>query len=83
MSKLGLQFVSGQILKNAELNLMVDAINDNDSNATSAKQLAEKSTRDVNELKQREVNISESEFEELQASGNLDPSKTYYIYEEE
>lgn len=29
----------------------------------------------------KEVDISQEEFDALQESGNLDPSKTYYIYE--
>lgn len=83
MSKLGLQFVSGQILKNAELNLMVDAINDNADVSSQAKQTAENNSRAIEIINNRDVNISESEFERLQESGTLDPSKTYYIYEEE
>jgi hypothetical protein len=82
MSSLGSVFRQGQTLKAEELNLMVSAINDNDNRITSAKQTAENNARAIETINNRDVNISESEFERLQASGELDPNKNYYIYEE-
>lgn len=79
MSKLGLQFVSGQILKNAELNLMVDAINDNADVSASAKKTAEDSYKIANALNQRDIDISQEVFDNIPES-ELDPTKTYYIY---
>ena len=36
---------------------------------------------EIQSIKDSEVDISQSEFDALQESGKLDPSKTYYIYE--
>lgn len=82
MSKLGSVFRQGQTLKAEDLNLMVNAINDNNDKSESAKQISENNTRAIEIINNRDVNISESEFERLQASGELDPNKNYYIYEE-
>ena len=82
MSKLGSVFRQGQTLKAEDLNLMVNAINDNDDKSESAKQISENNARAIDIINNRDVNISESEFERLQASGELDPNKNYYIYEE-
>ena len=82
MSRLGSNFRQGQTLKAEDLNLMVNAINDNADVSQAAKQTAENNTRAIEIIKNRDVNISESEFERLQASGELDPNKNYYIYEE-
>lgn len=82
MSKLGSVFRQGQTLKAEDLNLMVNAINDNAEKSESAKQSADNSARMVEIINNRDVNISEAEFERLQASGGLDMSKNYYIYEE-
>lgn len=83
MSRLGITFGTGETLKADKLNLMVNAINDNDERVTEAAQKAVNAQNEINIIKGSEVNISESEFERLQESGTLDPSKTYYIYEEE
>ena len=82
MSNLGTVFRQGQTLKADDLNLMVNAINDNDKTANAAKQTAENNSRAIDILRNREVDISESEFEALQEAGQLDPNKTYFIYEE-
>lgn len=82
MSKLGSVFRQGQTLKAEDLNLMVNAINDNADKSESAKQISENNARAIEIINNRDVNISESEFERLQASGELDPNKNYYIYEE-
>ncbi len=39
--------------------------------------------REVQGLQQRDVSISESAFAELEDSGEVDPTKVYYIYEDE
>ena len=36
---------------------------------------------EIQSIKDSEVDISQAEFDALQQSGRLDPSKTYYIYE--
>lgn len=82
MSKLGSVFRQGQTLKAEDLNLMVNAINDNADKSESAKQISENNARSIEIINNRDVNISEGEFERLQQSGELDPNKNYYIYEE-
>ena len=82
MSKLGSVFRQGQTLKAEDLNLMVNAINDNAEKSESAKQMSENNARAIDIINNRDVNISESEFERLQESGELDPNKNYYIYDE-
>ena len=81
MSALGTTFRQGQTLKAEDLNLMVEAINNNADVSQQAKQTAENNTRALDILKASAVDISESEFESLQQSGTLDPDKTYYVYE--
>ena len=36
----------------------------------------------IENMRNSEVDISQTEFDALMESGELDPSKTYYIYEE-
>jgi hypothetical protein len=75
MSKLGLNFLSGQTLKAEELNMMVSSINENTERSMSNSNVIET-------LKDKDIDISESDFERLKASGGLDPNKNYYVYEE-
>lgn len=83
MSILGTVFRPGQTLKADDLNLMVGAINDNDKTANAAKQTAENNSRAIDILRNKDEDISESEFEALKKAGHLDKTKTYYIYEDE
>lgn len=80
MSNLGTVFRQGQTLKADDLNLMVEAINDNDKTANAAKQTAENNSRAIDILRNREVDISQKDFDDIPES-ELDPTKTYYIYE--
>lgn len=82
MSKLGSNFRQGQTLKAEDLNLMVNAINDNADVSSQAKQMAENNSRAINIINNRDVDISQAEFDALQEQGQLDPTKHYYIYEE-
>lgn len=82
MSKLGSVFRQGQTLKADDLNLMVNAINDNADVSSQAKQTAENNSRAINIINNRDVDISQAEFDALQEQGLLDPTKHYYIYEE-
>ena len=80
MSNLGTVFRQGQTLKADDLNLMVNAINDNDKTANTAKQTAENNSRAIDIIRNREVDISQKDFDDIPES-ELDPTKTYYIYE--
>lgn len=82
MSAIGTRFITGQTLKADHLNLMVDAINDNNTIAQAAQQQSQTNANEISAIKDKDVDISESEFEALQEAGELDESKTYYIYEE-
>ena len=82
-TKVGTNFRAGQKLKAEELNLLVTAINDNADLLDKTKQSADNNTRSIEIINSREVDISDTEFESLKESGNLDTSKTYYIYEDE
>lgn len=83
MSAIGTRFITGQTLKADHLNLMVEAINDNNTTAQAAKLQSQTNANEISAIKDKDVDISESEFEALQEAGELDESKTYYIYEEE
>lgn len=83
MSKLGSVFRPGQTLKAEDLNLMVNAINDNDDKSESAKQISENNARAIEIINNRERDVTEQEFSDLEKAGLLDPTKTYYIYEEQ
>lgn len=82
MSILGTTFRQGETLKAEKLNLMVNAINDTADELSATSQKATNNANSIALIKERDIDISESEFEALREAGQLDPSKTYYIYEE-
>lgn len=82
MSKLGTTFRQGETLKAEKLNLMVNAINDNADELSATTQQATNNANAIAIINGRDIDISESEFEALREAGELDPTKTYYIYEE-
>lgn len=82
MSILGTTFRQGETLKAEKLNLMVNAINDTADELSATSQKATTNANAIALIKERDIDISESEFEALREAGQLDPSKTYYIYEE-
>lgn len=82
MSILGTTFRQGETLKAEKLNLMVNAINDTADELSTTSQKATNNANSIALIKERDIDISESEFEALREAGQLDPSKTYYIYEE-
>ena len=82
MSILGTTFRHGETLKAEKLNLMVNAINDTADELSATSQKATTNANAIALIKERDIDISESEFEALREAGQLDPSKTYYIYGE-
>lgn len=71
MEKLKLEFSAGQVLKSIWLNMITQKTNE----------LVDEVNNIPQTIKDREVDISQADFDALQASGDLDPTKTYYIYE--
>ena len=84
MKKLNLEFSAGQVMKSLWLYLIskktyeiVDEVNKLPEMSTAITENANA----IQSIKDSEVDISQAEFDALQESGELDPSKTYYIYE--
>ena len=83
MSRLGITFGTGETLKADKLNLMVNAINDNDQRVTEAHQKAVNAINEVAIIKSKEVDIPQGEFDAMMESGTLDITKEYYTFEDE
>lgn len=84
MQKLNLEFSAGQVMKSLWLNLIsqkTDEIVDEVNKLPQMVADTEANALEIQGIKDSEVDISQSEFDALQESGKLDPSKTYYIYE--
>lgn len=84
MDKLNLNFTPAQILKAELMNIIAGKIDElvdsaNDMPAMSA--AIEENKILIQGIKDSEVDISQEEFDALQASGGLDETKTYYIHE--
>ena len=80
MSKLGTTFRQGETLKAEKLNLMVNAINDNADELSATTQQATTNANAIVLIKERDIDISQDVFDNIPES-ELDPTKTYYIYE--
>ena len=84
MQKLNLEFSAGQVMKSLWLNLIsqkTDEIVDEVNKLPQMVAATEANALEIQGIKDSEVDISQEEFDALQESGKLDPSKTYYIYE--
>jgi hypothetical protein len=84
MEKLKLEFSAGQVLKSIWLNLIsqkTDEIVDEVNKLPEMSTAITENANAIQGIKDSEVDISQVEFDALQESGELDPSKTYYIYE--
>lgn len=84
MQKLNLEFSAGQVMKSLWLNLIskkTDEIVDEVNKLPQMVAATEANALEIQGIKDSEVDISQTEFDALQESGKLDPSKTYYIYE--
>lgn len=84
MKKLNLEFSAGQVMKALWLNLIsqkTDEIVDEVNKLPEMSMAITENANAIQGIKDSEVDISQDEFDALQESGNLDPSKTYYIYE--
>lgn len=84
MKKLNLEFSAGQVMKSLWLNLIAQKTDEIVDEVNKLPQMAaatETNALEIQSIKDSEVDISQAEFDALQQSGRLDPSKTYYIYE--
>lgn len=84
MQKLNLEFSAGQVMKSLWLNLIskkTDEIVDEVNKLPEMSTAITENANAIQSIKDSEVDISQAEFDALQESGELDPSKTYYIYE--
>lgn len=85
MEKLNLNFSPSQVLKAATMNVITGKVDEmiEEVNTLPAMRAATEAVNlRVDEVIESDVDISQAEFDELQASGELDETKTYYIYEE-
>jgi hypothetical protein len=84
MKKLNLEFSAGQVMKSLWLNLIAQKTDEIVDEVNKLPEMSTAITENANaiqSIKDSEVDISQAEFDALQESGELDPSKTYYIYE--
>ena len=84
IGKLNLNFTAAQVLKAQVMNIITGKIDEvvdaaNHVNVVEAK--AEENRILINNMKEEAVDISQTDFEALQDAGELDETKTYYIYE--
>lgn len=85
MQKLNLEFTAGQVMKSLWLNLIsqkTDEIVDEVNKLPQMAAAMATNKLEIDALKEKEVNIKQSVFDEMLAAGTLDPTKTYNTYEE-
>lgn len=85
MNKLEIQFKPAQILKSEVMNIVVQKIDEVVNEANKIQPLEAKANENrvmIENMRNSEVDISQTEFDALIESGGLDPNITYYIYEE-
>lgn len=83
MQKLNLEFSAGQVMKSLWLNLIskkTDEIVDEVNKLPQMVAATEANALEIQGIKNSEVDISQKVFDDTPES-ELDPSKTYYIYE--
>jgi hypothetical protein len=83
MKKLNLEFSAGQVMKSLWLNLIsqkTDEIVDEVNKLPEMSTAITENANAIQSIKDSEVDISQEVFDDTPES-ELDPSKTYYIYE--
>lgn len=84
MQKLNLEFSPGQVMKSLWMNLIAkktDEIVDEVNKLPEMVAATKENKLEIEAIRNSEVDISQEEFDALQASGGLDETKTYYIHE--
>lgn len=85
MDKLNVTFSPAQILKAELMNLItgkIDELVDTANTIPNIQAATQENALEIEGIKESEIDISQDEFDALQESGELDETKTYYIYEE-
>ena len=83
MKKLNLEFSAGQVMKSLWLNLIAQKTDEIVDEVNKLPEMSTAITENANaiqSIKDSEVDISQEVFDDTPES-ELDPSKTYYIYE--
>lgn len=83
MKKLNLEFLAGQVMKSLWLNLIAQKTDEIVDEVNKLPEMSTAITENANAIqgiKDSEVDISQEVFDDTPES-ELDPSKTYYIYE--
>lgn len=84
MDKLNLTFSPAQILKAELMNLIaakIDELVETENRQTNVNAKVATNALNIQAIIASDVDISQAEFDALQESGELDETKTYYIYE--
>lgn len=84
MEKLNINFTPAQVLKAELMNIITAKIDEIVNEANKILPLEVKANENrvmIENMRNSEVDISQTEFEALQEAGELDETKTYYIYE--
>lgn len=84
IDKLNLNFTAAQVLKAQVMNIItgkIDEVVDAANHVNVVESKAEENRILINNMKEEAVDISQADFDALQESGELDETKTYYIYE--
>lgn len=84
MDKLNVTFTPAQILKAELMNLIsakIDELVDAENNQFTINAKVGENTLRIDAIIDSSVDISQAEFDARQESGELDETKTYYIYE--
>lgn len=84
MDKLNINFTPAQVLKAELMNIITAKIDEVVNEANKIQPLEAKAKENrvmIENMRNSEVDISQAEFEALQEAGELDETKTYYIYE--
>jgi len=84
MDKLNVTFAPAQILKAELMNLITGKIDELVGVANGIPSIdaaTKENALEIAAIKEEDIDISQEEFDALQAAGELDETKTYYIYE--
>lgn len=83
MDKLNINFTPAQVLKSELMNIITAKIDEIVNEANKIQPLEAKANENrvmIENMRNSEVDISQEEFDDTPES-ELDPTKTYYIYE--
>lgn len=85
MQKLNLEFSPTQVLKSATMNTITDKVDEIVDEVNKLPQMVaatETNALEIQALKDKGVELTQSEFDAMMGAGTLDTTKDYYTYEE-